>query len=59
MLNLFFRYELNYRLDHPSIALKKINRNLLIKFFTNCVAFHKKCIFAAQSTTIKKYGIQN
>ena len=36
-----------------------MNGNLLIKIFTECSEIHKKCIFAAQSTTIKKYGIQN
>ena len=31
-----------------------MNGNLLIKIFTECSEIHKKCIFAAQSTTIKK-----
>ena len=50
----------------PAVARKmfdikegEINRNLFINFFTECVEIHKKCIFAAQSTTKKYYGLQN
>jgi len=43
-----------------SFASKIMNKKPFIKFFTKCAAIHKKCIFAAQSTTIKKYyGLQN
>ena len=41
-------------LGNPTVLRSKImNRNLLIKFFTEWVEIHKKCIFAAQSTTKK------